>query len=46
MNKLDNIKNYNSDDSDEFDTDSELNSCDLEYDILSPSEINSKNCQI
>jgi hypothetical protein len=46
MNKLDNIKNYNSDDfdSDEFDTDSELDSCDLEYDILSPSEINSKNC--
>ena len=31
MNKLDNIKNYNSDDfdSDEFDTDSELDSCDL-----------------
>ncbi len=45
MKILDNIKNYDSDDSeDEYDTDSELSNKDLEYDILLPSEINSKNC--
>jgi len=41
MNKL---NKYDSDSSDEFDTDSELSKKDLEYDILLPSEINSKNC--
>jgi hypothetical protein len=41
MNKL---NKYDSDSSDEFDTDSELSKRDLEYDILLPSEINSKNC--
>ena len=42
MNKLDN--NYDSDDTDEYDTDSDLLYKDLEYDILLPSEINAKNC--
>ena len=44
MNKLNTIQNYYSDDSDEFDTDSELSKKDLEYDILNSDEINAKNC--
>jgi hypothetical protein len=42
MNKLNN--NYDSDDTDEYDTDSDLSYKNLEYDILLPSEINAKNC--
>jgi len=52
MNKLDNIKNFNpdnyesdDDDYDDYETDSEISSSDLEYDILTSYEINSKNCQ-
>ena len=48
MNTLDNIKNFNPDNyesDDEYDTDSEISSSDLEYDILTSYEINSKNCQ-
>ncbi len=51
MNKLDNIKNFNpdnfNDSENEYDTDSEteLSNSDLEYDNLTQSDFNSKNCQ-